>query len=43
VHGRSWTSERERACTAERVCANGHEPGVLDTVEHMEPLLLPEF
>jgi hypothetical protein len=43
VHGRSWTGERARACTAERGCANGREPGVSATVEHVEPLLLPEF
>jgi hypothetical protein len=43
VHGRSWTSKRARACTAERGCANWREPGVSATVEHVEPLLLPEF
>jgi hypothetical protein len=43
VHGRSWTSERARACTGESGCANGREPGVSATVEHVEPLLLPEF
>jgi hypothetical protein len=30
-------------CTGERGCTNGHEPGVSATVEHVEPLLLPEF
>jgi hypothetical protein len=43
VHGRSWTDERARACTGERGCANGCEPGVSATVKHVEPLLLPEF
>jgi hypothetical protein len=43
MHGRPWTSERARACTGERGRANGREPGVSATVEHMEPLLLPEF
>jgi hypothetical protein len=43
VHGRLWTCERARVCTGERGCANGREPGVSATVEHVEPLLLPEF
>jgi hypothetical protein len=43
VHGRSWTGERARACTVECGCANGRELGVSATVEHVEPLLLPEF
>jgi hypothetical protein len=43
VHGQSWTGERARACTGERGCANGREPGVSATVKHVEPLLLPEF
>jgi hypothetical protein len=43
VHGWPWTGERTRACTGERGCANGREPGVSATVEHVEPLLLPEF
>jgi hypothetical protein len=43
VHGRSWTDERETACTGESGCANGREPGVSATVEHVELLLLPEF
>jgi hypothetical protein len=43
VHGRSWTGERARACTAERGCANRCEPEVSATVEHVEPLLLPAF
>jgi hypothetical protein len=43
VHERSWTGERARACTAERGCANWREPGVSAMVEHVEPLLLPEF
>jgi hypothetical protein len=43
VHGRSWTGERARACTAEHGCVNWCEPGVSATVEHVEPLLLPEF
>ena len=43
VHGRSWTSECARACTGERGCPNGREPVVSATVEHVEPLLLPEF
>jgi hypothetical protein len=43
VHGQSWTGERARACTGERGSANGREPGVSATVEHVEPLLLPEF
>jgi hypothetical protein len=34
---------RAQACTAERGCANGREPGVSATVEHVEPLLLPTF
>jgi hypothetical protein len=42
VHGRPWTSERVRACTGERGRANGRELGVSATVEHVEPLLLPE-
>ena len=41
VHGRLWTSERARACTGECGCANGCEPGVSATVEHVEPLLCP--
>jgi hypothetical protein len=43
VHGWPWTGERTRACIGERGCANGREPGVSATVEHVEPLLLPEF
>jgi hypothetical protein len=43
VHGRPWTGKRVRACTGERGCANGREPEVSATVEHVEPLLLPEF
>jgi hypothetical protein len=43
VHGLSWTGERARACTGERGCENGREPGVSTTVEHVELLLLPEF
>ena len=43
VHGRSWTGESARACTAERGCANWREPGVSATVEHVELLLVPEF
>jgi hypothetical protein len=43
VHGRPCTGERVRACTGERGCANGREPGVSATVEHVEPLPLPEF
>jgi hypothetical protein len=43
VHGRPWTGERARACTGERGCAHRREPGVSATVEHVEPLLLPEF
>jgi hypothetical protein len=43
VHGRSWTGEHARACTAGRGCANWREPGVSATVQHVEPLLLPEF
>jgi hypothetical protein len=43
VHGRPWTGERARACTRERGCVNRREPGVSATVEHVEPLLLPEF
>jgi hypothetical protein len=27
VHERPWTGERARACTGERGCANGREPG----------------
>jgi hypothetical protein len=40
AHGRPWTGERTRACTGERGCANGREPGVSTTVEHVEPLPL---
>jgi hypothetical protein len=43
VHGRPWTDERARACVGERGCANGGEPGVSATVEHVEPLPLPKF
>jgi hypothetical protein len=43
VHGQPWTGKCARACTGERGCANGREPGVSATVEHMEPLILPEF
>ena len=43
VHRRSWTSERARACTGRRGCANGREPEVSATVEHVCPMLLPEF
>jgi hypothetical protein len=43
VHGRAWTDERARACTGERGCTNGCEPGVSATVEHVEPLPLPKF
>jgi hypothetical protein len=43
VHGRPWTGERARACTWERGRANRREPGVSATVEHAEPLFLPEF
>jgi hypothetical protein len=43
VHGRPWIGERARACTGERGCANGRESGVSATVEHVEPLLMPEF
>jgi hypothetical protein len=43
VHGRSWIGERTQVCTAGRGCANWREPGVSATVEHVEPLLLPEF
>jgi hypothetical protein len=43
VHGRSWTGEHARACTGERGCANRRELGVSAMVEHVEPLLLPEF
>jgi hypothetical protein len=43
VHGRPWTDERARACTGEHGCANGRELGVSATVEHVEPLLLPDF
>jgi hypothetical protein len=32
-----------RACTRERGCANGREPGVSATVKHVEPLPLPKF
>jgi hypothetical protein len=37
--GRGPASARGRALG----CANGREPGVSATVEHVEPLLLPEF
>jgi hypothetical protein len=43
AHERPWTGERARACTGESVCANGREPGVSATVEHVEPLPLPKF
>jgi hypothetical protein len=43
AHGRPWTGERMRACTGERGCANGREPGVSATVEHVESLPLPKF
>jgi hypothetical protein len=32
-----------RGPASARGCANGREPGVSATVEHVEPLLLPEF
>jgi hypothetical protein len=41
VHGRTWTGERPRACTGRRGCANGREPEVSATVEHVCPLPLP--
>jgi hypothetical protein len=34
---------RERACTRRRGCANGREPEVSATVEHVCPLPLPMF
>jgi hypothetical protein len=43
VHGRPWTGEHARACARERGCANGREPGVSATVEHVELLPLPKF
>jgi hypothetical protein len=43
MHGRSWTGKRARACTAGRGCTNWREPDVSATVEHVKPLLLPEF
>jgi hypothetical protein len=43
AHRRSWTGERARACTGERGCANGREPGVSATIEHVEPFPLPMF
>jgi hypothetical protein len=43
VHGRPWTGERARACTGRRGCANGREPEVSATVEHVCPLPLPKF
>jgi hypothetical protein len=43
VHGRLWTGESARACTARRGCANWRESGVSATVEHVEPLLLVVF
>ena len=43
VHGWPWTGERAWACTGERGCANGREPGVSATVEHVESLPLPKF
>jgi hypothetical protein len=43
VHERLWTGERTQTCTGECGCTNGREPGVSATVEHVEPLLLPEF
>jgi hypothetical protein len=39
AHRQPWTGERARTCG----CANGHEPGVSATVEHVEPLPLPKF
>jgi hypothetical protein len=43
VHRRPWNGERARACAGECGSANGHEPGVSATVEHVEPLPLPKF
>jgi hypothetical protein len=43
VNERPWTGERTLACTGERGCTNGREPGVSATVEHMELLPLPKF
>ena len=43
MHGRSWTSECARACTGKARCANGREPEVSATVEHVFPLPLPLF
>jgi hypothetical protein len=43
VHGRPWTGERALACTGRRGCANGREPEVSATVEHVCPLPLPKF
>jgi hypothetical protein len=39
--GRGPASTRGRALGAR--CANGHEPGVSATVEHVELLPLPKF
>jgi hypothetical protein len=43
VHRRPWTRERVRAGAGERGCANGREPGVSATAEHVEPFPLPKF
>jgi hypothetical protein len=43
VHRRPWTGERVWACAGERGCANGREPRVSATVEHVELLPLPKF
>jgi hypothetical protein len=43
VHRRPWTGKRARAGAGERKCANGREPGVSATVEHVEPLPLSKF
>jgi hypothetical protein len=40
--GRGPASARD-SCAGEGGCANGREPGVSATVEHVEPLPLPNF
>jgi hypothetical protein len=40
--GTAWRTGGRGPASA-RGCANGHEPGVSATVEHVEPLPLPKF
>jgi hypothetical protein len=43
VHGQAWTSAGARAHTAWYGCMGWRAPGMSAVVEHVAPLLLPEF